>query len=187
MKRPLWIAATVFAVFICAAAAEVAMGRLPLGPDHRFGIWESDIWSSEQSQRLLEPYSLTDIIQGMAFYALLWFFARRMAPQSRFVLAVVLEGVWEVMENSRFIIDRYRTVTISLGYVGDSVLNSMSDIVMMMAGFALAMWLRPWMTVAILILIEAGMLIVVRDNLTLNIIMLIYPVQAIKVWQSAGH
>ena len=102
-------------------------------------------------------------------------------------MAVLMEAVWEIMENSPLIINRYREATIALGYVGDSVLNSLSDILMMSLGFILAARSRVWASVAILLVLEVGMLLWVRDNLTLNIIMLIHPIEAIKTWQMSGH
>jgi hypothetical protein len=102
-------------------------------------------------------------------------------------VAVLIEAGWEILENSPFIINRYREVTISLGYVGDSVLNSLSDILMMSSGFLFAARARPWVTVAVLLAMEVGCALWIRDNLTLNIIMLIHPVDAIKAWQMAGR
>ena len=102
-------------------------------------------------------------------------------------MAVLMEALWEILENSPVIINRYREVTIAVGYVGDSVLNSLSDILMMSLGFVLASWSRVWVSVAILLVFEIGMLLWVRDNLTLNIIMLIRPIEAIKTWQMSGH
>ena len=163
------------------------MGRLPLGPDGRFGWWEGDIWSSEQSQRFADPYSISHVVHGFLFYALFWLVARRLPLRFRLLAAVVLEATWEVLENSPIIINRYRAVTISLGYVGDSVLNSLSDVLMMTAGFLIASRLRFWMAVAVVVACEIGMVLWVRDNLTLNIIMLVHPIDAIRKWQMVGH
>lgn len=178
---------------ICAAlvlltgAIELGMGRSFLGPDGRFGWWEANIWSSENSQRLADPYSFSHIIHGMAFYGALWLVARRLPVRHRLLLAVLLEAGWEILENSPLIINRYREATIALGYVGDSVMNSMSDILMMTLGFLFARWARWWVTLAAVIVMEIGCAWWVRDNLTLNIIMLIHPLDAIKSWQLAGQ
>src|SRR5262249_2507259 len=153
------------------------------GPDGTFGWWEGNIWSSEQSQRFADPYSLTHIVHGFMFYALLWLGARRLPARYRFVLAVVLEAAWEVLGNSPLIIDRYRAATISLGYMGDSVLNSLSDILMMCLGFLLAWRWKLWVSLATVVVIEVGLLFWVRDNLVLNILMLIHPIEAIRQWQ----
>jgi len=176
----------VVVVLTIVVAAELSMGRLLLGPDGRVGFWEGNIWSSEQSQRIADPYSFSHVVHGILFYAALWIVARRAPVRYRFLAAVVLESSWEILENSPIIIDRYRAVTISLGYVGDSVLNSLSDVMMMSLGFLLAWKTRARIAVTALILMEGGMAIAVRDNLMLNIIMLIHPIEAIKAWQMAG-
>ncbi len=168
------------------AGLELWMGRSLLGPDGRFGLWEGDIWSSENSQRFADPYSFSHLIHGMLFYAGLWLVARKLPVRHRLVIAVLLEAIWEFLENSPLIINRYREATIALGYVGDSVLNSMSDILMMILGFLFAWRVKPWFVVATIIVLEVGCALWVRDNLTLNIIMLIHPVEAIKQWQMAG-
>ncbi len=186
MKREVKILLAVIVILAATAAFELWMGRQPLGPDHRFGLWSGNIWSSEQSQRLVDPYSFSHILHGLLFYAILWLAAGKMPVGYRFLLAVVIEAGWEVLENSPFIINRYRAVTISLGYEGDSVLNSLSDVLMMAAGFWLAWKLKPWHSFALFAAVEIGMLFWVRDNLTLNIIMLTYPIQAIKAWQMVG-
>jgi len=163
------------------------MGRSWLGPDGRFGFWEGDVWSAEQSQRLADPYTFTHVVHGFAFYALLWLAARSAPVRRRFLAAVAVEAAWEILENSPIVIERYRAVTIALGYVGDSVLNSMSDVAAMAIGFGLAWRLRPRLSVALVVAVELILLLSVRDNLTLNVLMLIHPVEAIKAWQSAGR
>ncbi len=177
---------TVLLIIAAAAAIELALGRLPLGPDGRFGPWEGNIWSGEQSQRFADPYSFSHIVHGLLFYAALWLLARRAPIRTRLLAAVLLEASWEVLENSPVIINRYRAVTISLGYTGDSVLNSISDVLMMMLGFLIASRWRLWASVALVIVFELGMLLAVRDNLTLNILMLVHPIEAIRTWQIAG-
>ena len=187
MTRHFRIALAVVAILGLTAGIELAMGRLPFGPDGRFGLWESNIWSSEQSQRFADPYSISHIVHGLLFYGLLWLVARRAPLRYRFLAAVLLEAGWELLENSPLIINRYRAVTISLGYVGDSVLNSVSDVLMMSLGFLLASRWRVWVSVAFVLAMEVGMLLWVRDNLTLNIIMLVHPIEAIKMWQMGGQ
>ncbi|HLC60135.1 MAG TPA: DUF2585 family protein [Candidatus Nanoarchaeia archaeon] len=182
-----WIFAAVVIIFFLTAFTELSMGRLFFGSDGKFGWWEGNIWSSEQSQRFADPYSFTHIIHGLLFYLIVWLSARKMPVRYRFLIAVILEAGWEIMENSPLIIDRYRAVTISLGYVGDSVINSLSDILMMIIGFLLAARWKVWMSVVLVILIELVLLLLMKDNLTLNIIMLIFPLEAIKSWQIAGH
>jgi hypothetical protein len=168
-------------------AIELLMGRSPLGPDGRFGFWESSIWSDECSQRLADPYSFSHIGHGLLFYGVLWLLARKLPLRHRFFVALLLEASWELLENSPLIINRYRAGTIAQGYVGDSVMNSLSDIVMMSLGFLFASRVRPWMSVALLLTMEIGCALCIRDNLTLNIIMLVHPIAAIKGWQMAGQ
>ena len=175
------------AVLIVTAAVELWMGRLPLGPDGKFGFWEGNIWSSEQSQRFADPYTFSHTIHGMLFYGFLWLVARRLPVRYRFVFALVLEAAWEILENSPIIINRYREVTISLGYVGDSVFNSLSDILFAGLGFLFAWRARMWVTIVVIVAMEVGTALWVRDNLTLNIIMLVHPLDAIKAWQTAGR
>jgi hypothetical protein len=163
------------------------MGRSALGPDGRFGWWEGNIWSSECSQRLADPYSFSHVAHGILFFGLLWLVARKVPVSYRFLVAVLLEAGWEVLENSPLIINRYREATIALGYVGDSMVNSLSDIGMMSLGFLFAFRARPWASVAAIIAMEVGCALWVRDNLTLNIIMLLHPIEAIKAWQMAGQ
>lgn len=177
----------ILAVIVVTAAIEYAMGRLPFGPDGRFGWLETDIWSSAQSQRVADPYSLSHVLHGFLFYGFLFLTARRWPMSARLLAAVVLEGGWEILENSPLIIDRYRSVTIAQGYIGDSILNSISDIFMCASGFLMASYFRVWTSVTLVVAVEIVMAILIRDNLTLNIVMLAWPIEAIKQWQMAGH
>lgn len=181
-----WIIAAFVAVFGLTAGVELWMGRSPLGPDGKFGWWEGSIWSRENSQRFADPYSFSHLVHGMLFYGGLWLVARQVPVRRRLLIALALEAGWEILENSPFIINRYREATVSLGYTGDSVLNSMSDILMMTCGFLFAARVKPSVTVAAVLIMEIGCALWIRDNLTLNVIMLIHPVEAIKHWQMAG-
>ena len=185
LARYKWIIGAFIAVLVLTAGVELWMGRSLLGPDGKFGLWDGNIWSSENSQRLADPYSFSHIVHGMLFYAVLWLVARKLPVRQRLLIALALEAGWEMLENSPFIINRYREATISLGYVGDSVLNSLSDVLMMTLGFLFAFRVPARVSVAAVILMEVGCALWVRDNLTLNIIMLIHPVDAIKHWQMA--
>jgi hypothetical protein len=187
LERGKWIIPAFLAVIFLTGGIELWMGRSLLGPDGKFGLWDGNIWSSECSQRLADPYSFSHIAHGMLFYCVLWLVARKLPARQRFLIAVLLEAGWEILENSPLIINRYRQVTIALGYDGDSVLNSLTDVVMMSLGFLLGLRLRPWITVTVLIGMEVGCALWVRDNLTLNIIMLLHPVEAIKAWQMIGR
>ncbi len=186
LKCHRWIVAAFVATFVLTGGIELWMGRLPFGPDGRFGWWAGSIWSNENSQRFADPYSFSHIVHGILFYAALRLIARKLPVRHRLLIALALEAGWEILENSPFIINRYRAVTISLGYVGDSVLNSLSDILMMTLGFLFAYRVKPGIAVAAVIVMEVGCAFWIRDNLTLNIIMLIHPVDAIKHWQMAG-
>jgi Protein of unknown function (DUF2585) len=168
------------------ATVELWMGRLPFCKCGTIRFWAGNIWSNESSQQFTDPYSFTHILHGVIFYGLIWLVAgKRLPVRARLLMAVVLECGWEMLENSSFIINRYRADTVSLGYYGDSVLNSMGDICSMMVGFALAWKLPVRVTVAGAVLLDLALLFWIRDSLALNIIMLIHPIAAIKAWQMA--
>ncbi len=182
-----FVIASCLIVFGLVALIELLEGRSLFGPDGHFGWWDNNVWSSENSQRVADAYSFSHIIHGMLFYGFLWLVARRMPVKYRLVIALILEAGWELLENSPLIINRYREATIALGYVGDSVLNSTCDVAMMVIGFVIARFSRLWAIIALIIVFELGCLWWVRDNLTLNVLMLVHPVQSIKAWQSEGH
>jgi hypothetical protein len=133
---------------------------------------------------LADWYSLSHVVHGLLFYALLWLIARRLPVGTRFLIALLIEASWEVIENTPMVIDRYRATTAALGYTGDSVVNSLSDILMMALGFILARKLTPWVSIVLLVTLELVPLLVIRDNLTLNVIALIAPNHAIQAWQA---
>jgi hypothetical protein len=135
---------------------------------------------------LSDWYSFSHIVHGLLFYAVLWLIARRWPVEWRFLTALLIETTWEVVENTPFIIDRYRATTAALGYNGDSVINSLSDILMMCFGFLLARRLPVWASVVLLVLLELVPLFVIRDNLTLNIWTLLAPNAAVQAWQARG-
>lgn len=182
-----FVSLALVAILAVTAAAEISLGRSPLGPDGRFGWWESDIWSSGNSQRVADAYSFSHIVHGILFYGLFFLVGRRMPLRHRFLGALLLEAGWEVLENSPIIINRYREATIALGYTGESVLNSSCDVLMMAIGFLFAWWGSVRASVAAVVAMEVFCLVWVRDNLTLNVVMLLHPIEAIKTWQAAGH
>ena len=178
--------AAILAVVIAAAAAELAMGRSALCPCGHFAFWHGVVQSNENSQQLTDWYSFSHVIHGFLFYGATWLVLRRAPIGVRLFVATAVEAVWEVLENSPIIIDRYRAVTIAWGYAGDSVLNSMADIGCMMVGFFLARKLPIWATIAIAVAFELFTLWAIRDNLTLNVLMLVAPSTAIRAWQAAA-
>jgi hypothetical protein len=190
IRQPLTVARRALVAAIGAivlfAAIEIAWGRPPLCPCGHIALWAGDPNSPENSQQLSDWYSLSHIIHGFLFYGLLWSILPGRLRLWALPLAVLIEGGWELLENSPIIIDRYRAATIAVGYSGDSILNSMSDIVMMMIGFAIARRLPLWATVALAIFFELLALAVIRDNLTLNVLMLVHPIDAIRAWQAGG-
>jgi hypothetical protein len=136
---------------------------------------------------LLDWYSLSHVVHGLLFYAALWLVTRRSPVEWRFLAALLVEASWEVIENTPFVIDRYRATTAALGYTGDSVLNSLSDILMMTLGFLAARKLPVRASIVLLIVLELVPLFVIRDNLTLNIWTLLAPNKAVQAWQSADR
>jgi hypothetical protein len=150
-------------------------------------IWSGDPWSSDNSQHLLDPYSFTHVLHGFLLCGLLSLIALRLSALWRLWLAVAIEALWELIENSEFVIRRYREETAALGYHGDTIVNSLGDIVVCGLGFVLAHRLGFQRTFAVFLLTEVTLAILIRDNLTLNVLMLIYPIEAVKEWQTAGH
>jgi len=168
---------------LTAAATELAMGRKVWGIGGTPGLWSGNIWSSHNSQFLFDPYTFTHITHGILLYAFLTLTFKTLPVSTRLLLAVGLESAWEVLENTTIVIERYRAETISLNYYGDSVMNSMGDILACMTGFVLASRLPKRVIILGAVGLELLLVVWTRDNLALNLVMLIHPSRTIRVWQ----
>ena len=177
---------------LLALAILLAMGRPPICPCGEVKFWHGVVQSNQNSQQITDWYSFSHVIHGLLFYAAAWFlFVKRALFGGRLArwalpIAVVVEAAWEIFENTPMIIDRYREVTVSWGYIGDSVLNSVADIGWMIVGFLLAGRLPVWVSVAMAVVFELFTLWAIRDNLTLNVLMLVWPLDAVREWQAMG-
>jgi hypothetical protein len=174
------------AALAIVAAVELAMGRHPICTCGTVELWVGGRDSPKTSQMLADWYSLSHVVHGLLFYSLLWVVARSWPVERRFLTALSLEAIWEMIENTPLVIDRYRATTAALGYAGDSVLNSLSDILMMAVGFLLARKLPTWASATLLFALESVPLFEIRDNLALNILNLLAPIKAVQVWQAGG-
>ncbi|HMN50439.1 MAG TPA: DUF2585 domain-containing protein [Xanthobacteraceae bacterium] len=180
-------------LFLLLAAAIVAaqaatlywLGRSPICTCGYVKLWEGNAFGPGNSQHLSDWYTPSHIVHGFIFYFFAWAVFRRSSVAWRFAFAVFIEAAWEVAENTPYVIDYYRNNTVSLGYVGDSIINSVMDVVWMSLGFLVA-WRAPVLvTIALALALEATAAYVIRDNLTLNIVMFIHPFESIKAWQTA--
>jgi hypothetical protein len=171
---------------LVAGAILLWMGRPAICTCGEVKLWVGTVNGPDNSQHLADWYTPSHIIHGFLFYLLGWLFLRRNPPGDRLIGAVLIEAGWELLENSQFIIDRYREATMALGYNGDAVINSLADIGWMVVGFAVARRLPVWVTVVLAVFFELLTLWIIRDNLTLNVLMLVAPVDAVRVWQAGA-
>lgn len=171
-------------LLLAQIATLLAMGRVPICECGYIKLFEPGVNTSGNSQHIADWYTPSHIIHGFLFYLLGWAVLRRGSFGARLTLAVLIEAAWEILENSPIIINRYRSETMAIGYSGDSVLNSAMDTVAMMLGFLFAARAPVWLTVVIAIVFELFTGWLIRDNLTLNVLMLVWPVDAVRQWQA---
>lgn len=183
----------IFALFlipILAAFVLYSMGRNFICSCGYVRLWHGVVFSSENSQHLFDWYTFTHVVHGLAFFlgiSLIEKFSKIKIPfLNKLFIAILIESGWEILENTNYIINRYRSVTISLDYFGDSVINSLGDILAMALGFLIAYKKPIWFSIGLFFLIEIGLFFAIRDNLTINIIMLVHPIESLKIWQSGG-
>ena len=177
-----------FAVAFVVVAAVIILnfeGRFWWCPAGDYWPWSWDIWSQHNSQHLVDPYSFTHVLHGILEFWILGLLFPRLKLAWRLFLALFIESAWEVTENSNYIIQRYRDETISLNYFGDSIINSLSDIFCCATGFVIGYKLRFWRSLALFLATEAVLIVWIHDSLLINILMLIYPIDAIRHWQMA--
>ncbi|MBX3281790.1 MAG: DUF2585 family protein [Acidobacteria bacterium] len=174
---------TAMGIALLAAMVLASQGRVLWCQAGDYLPWSFDIWSTHNSQHLLDPYSFTHMLHGVAEFWILFLLFGKVPVRWRFVIAVAIEACWEIAENSTFVIERYRAATISLDYFGDSILNSLSDITFCATGFVVASKLRFWRSLILFATTETILVLTIHDSLLINILMLLYPIDAVKHWQ----
>lgn len=193
------VAVAIVLILIATVAVVRLEGRVWYCECGGWDLWKSSVWSSHCSQHVSDPYTISHISHGLIFWCMFHWLFDRVGPRRfpmfaakvttpwRLVLSVFIAAVWEIAENSTWVIERYRSVTMSLDYMGDSVTNATCDVLFCALGFYIAQWLKFTRTLMLFIAFEIILLITIKDNLTLNVIMLLTPIQAIKDWQMEGQ
>ncbi len=183
IKEDKYVAATYLLIVIAAVVILQIQGRVWWCQAGDITPWSWNIWSTHNSQHIIDPYSFTHVLHGVLEFWLIGLVFSRMPMVWRLALAVFIESTWEVAENSATVIERYRSATISLDYFGDSIINSVADIACCSLGFLIAYKLRFWRSLALFVITEILLIVFIRDSLIINIIMLLFPVEAIRSWQ----
>jgi hypothetical protein len=183
-RAKMWPWVGVAAVLGAAALVLRWQGRLWACDCGYLLFWTSEAWGDDTSQHLFDPYTFTHVLHGVVLCGLLALAARRLSWSWRFLLAIAAEAAWEVFENTRFVIERYREATAALGYTGDTVVNSLGDIIACALGFAAASKLGLARSVVFFLLVEAALILAIRDSLLLNVVMLVFPLEGIREWQT---
>ena len=178
-----WVITGLLVFLIIMTVYLNAQGRLWFSASGDVLLWVGDAFSNENSQQLFDPYSFSHFLHGVIFFFILKYAFRNFSLESRFVASVMMEGCWEMLENSAIIINRYRDATAALGYNGDTIYNSYGDLLSCSIGFIVARYVGLKWSILLFIVIELICLFWIKDNLTLNVIMLIYPIEGIKDWQ----
>ena len=183
--RPRHLAALILLLGVTAVVLSM-MGRPWWCEGGDASLWSVDIWSRHNSQHLVDPYTITHVLHGIALYGLLWLLLRGVvSPMGRAAIAIGVETAWEIVENTNTMIERYRVTTISLDYYGDSVTNSLGDIAAFVLGYLGATALPVWLSIVGFIVVDGLLLMWIRDSLLLNVLMLLHPIESVKAWQLA--
>lgn len=182
-RKRLWPELAIVAAFAATAVLLHLEGRLWICACGSVRAWSGQICSADNSQHFLDPYSFTHLLHGFLFFWLIALLAKRLKSNWQLVLAVAVEALWEVFENTNFIIDRYRSTTAALGYTGDTVVNSFGDIFCCLVGFLIARRLGLRRSLVAFFVLELILILWIRDSLLLEIVMLIVPIDMIRAWQ----
>ena len=186
MNKKKYALAGLIVVVLVMALLLQNQGRVWFSNSGDFYLWEGDIWSAESSQQFLDPYSFSHMLHGVIFFGLLYLIVPKLNWLWRFTISTVLEAGWEIVENSRMIINRSRDATAALGYEGDSIINYIGDLFSCGIGFIVAYYLGLKKSIILFIIVELLMILILRDSLLLNVITLLFPIEAIKEWQLGG-
>lgn len=189
MNAGRWRHAVAAAAVLAAMAAILgAMGRTWWCAAGDTNLWSSEVWSRHNSQHLVDPYTFTHVLHGLVFYALVWLVVRgRASGVVRWWIGFAIEVAWEVLENTDAVIERYRGTTVSLDYFGDSIVNSMGDVLAYVAGYWAAGVIPVWASIATFVAVDLALVLWIRDSLVLNVVMLLHPIEALREWQSRVH